>query len=183
MDTAIPIASQDAIPPPFVLRDAMPGDAAIVAHFVKVLAEYEKLGHEVMAGEAEFDAALFGDPPRAYAMLAEVDGTPVGFALWFYNFSTFLGRHGLYVEDVFVAPAHRGLGIGRAFFSALAARAVAAGCGRMEWWVLDWNEPARRFYAGLGAEPMDEWTVQRLSGDALRRLAHEGARVPVCARS
>jgi GNAT superfamily N-acetyltransferase len=104
-------------------------------------------------------------------MLAEMDGRAVGFALWFYNFSTFVGRAGLYVEDVFVEPQSRGLGIGKAFFQVLAKRAVAENCGRMEWSVLDWNAPAIAFYRGIGAVPMGEWTVQRLSGDALLALA------------
>jgi GNAT superfamily N-acetyltransferase len=137
------------------------------------LVTYEKLAHEVIATADDFHAALFGNPPHAYAMLAEIDGKPVGFALWFYNFSTFLGRYGLYVEDVFVEPEYRGHGIGRALFAALAARALAENCGRMEWWVLDWNESARRFYRALGAEPMTDWTVQRLTGDALHALAQE----------
>ena len=157
----------------FVLRDATSSDAPIISDLVTRLATYEELAHEVIATADDFHTALFGTPPRAYAMLAEVDGKPIGFALWFYNFSTFLGRHGLYVEDVFVEPDYRGHGIGRALFAALAARAVAENCGRMEWWVLDWNEPARRFYHALGAHPMTDWTVQRLTGDALHALAQE----------
>ena len=155
----------------FSLRDAEPRDAGDIARLVRELAEYEKLAHEACAGAADFAAALFGERPRAYAMMAEVDGRAVGFALWFYNFSTFLGRPGLYVEDVFVEPTHRGLGIGKALFRALAARAVAEGCGRMEWWVLDWNAPAIGFYRGMGAVAMSDWTVQRLSGEALVALA------------
>ena len=112
-------------------------------------------------------------PHGRRAAVALVDGKTVGFALWFYNFSTFIGRAGLYVEDVFVEPAHRGAGIGRAFFRMMAARAVAEGCGRMEWSVLDWNEAALDFYHVLGAEPMSDWTVQRLAGDNLQRLARE----------
>jgi diamine N-acetyltransferase len=157
----------------FALRDATPADAATIAALVRDLAEYERLGHEAQATASDFEVALFGPTPRAYAMLADMQGVSVGLALYFFNFSTFLGRHGLYVEDVFVKPACRSLGIGRAFFQALAARAVAEGCGRMEWWVLDWNEPAIKFYRGLGAQPMDQWTVQRLAGDALRALAEE----------
>jgi GNAT superfamily N-acetyltransferase len=156
---------------PLAFRDAVPGDEGRVAWFVRALAEYEKLLHEVEATEAHFARALFGDPPRCHALFAERDGEAVGFALWFYNFSTFAGRHGLYVEDVFVLPAHRGKGIGRAIFGELARRAVAQGCARMEWLVLNWNEPAIRFYRALGACPMDEWTVQRLTGDALRAVA------------
>jgi len=153
------------------LRDARPADVPAVLRFVRALAEYERLAHAVRATEADFHRALFGDPPRAHALLAERDGAAVGFALWCHNFSTFEGRHGLYVEDVFVDPAHRGAGIGRAIFRDLARRAVAGGCARMEWSVLDWNAPAVGFYRAIGATGMDEWTVQRLSGDALRALA------------
>lgn len=152
-------------------RDAVPGDAGRVLWFVRALAEYEKLLHEVEATEADLEASLFGDPPRCHAMFAELDGVQVGFGLWFYNFSTFMGRPGLYVEDVFVLPEHRGKGVGRAIFSELARRAIAAGCKRMDWWVLNWNAPAIKFYGAIGAKPMDEWTVQRLSGDALAAMA------------
>jgi diamine N-acetyltransferase len=155
----------------FTLRDAQPRDAGEIARLVRELADYEKLAHEACAGSDDFAAALFGKPTRAYAMIVEVNGAAVGFALWFYNFSTFLGRPGLYVEDVFVEPAHRGLGIGKAMFRAMAARAVAEGCGRMEWWVLDWNAPAIGFYRGMGAVAMSDWTVQRLTGAALHALA------------
>jgi GNAT superfamily N-acetyltransferase len=152
-------------------RDAVPGDEGRVAWFVRALADYEKLAHEAQATEADFARALFGSPPRCHALFAERDGHAVGFALWFYNFSTFAGRHGLYVEDVFVLPEHRGAGVGKAIFRELARRAVAQGCVRMEWSVLDWNEPAVKFYGAIGARPMDEWTVQRLTGGALAALA------------
>jgi GNAT superfamily N-acetyltransferase len=151
----------------------MPGDTPTIVRLVRALATFEKLESEAVATADDFTIALFGSPPRAHAMLAEIGGLPVGLVLWFYNFSTFQGRHGLYVEDVFVEPEHRGLGIGRAFFQAMAARALAEGCGRMEWSVLDWNEPAIKFYRALGAEPMSEWTVQRLAGPALHALAQE----------
>jgi len=157
------------------LRMAEAGDCATIAALVKALAAYERLEHEAVATAEDFRTALFGTPPRAHAMLAEFGGKAVGFALWFYNFSTFKGHHGLYIEDVFVVPEYRGHGIGRAFFAALAARAVAEGCPRLEWSVLDWNEPAIRFYRALGAAPMDEWTVQRLTGAALHKLAQEFA--------
>jgi GNAT superfamily N-acetyltransferase len=157
----------------FTLRDAVPEDCADIARLVQALAAFERLAHEARATEADFRRALFGNPARAQAALAIVDGKAVGLALWFYNFSTFVGRAGLYVEDVFVEPAHRGAGIGRAFFRMMAVRAVQEGCGRMEWSVLDWNTPAIDFYRALGAEPMSEWTVQRLSGDTLHRLAQE----------
>lgn len=153
------------------IREATPADLPLVVRFVRELAEYERLAHEVKAGEAELGAALFGPTPRVFALVLEADGQPAGVAIWFYNFSTFLGRHGIYVEDVYVAPEYRGRGLGRKVFRHLAARAVAEGLGRLEWWVLDWNQPALDFYRSIGAEPMTEWTVQRVTGDALRRLA------------
>lgn len=156
----------------FILREACPDDSQTVYRLILALARYEKLEHAVTATEADIRESLFGASPRAYALLAEVEGQPAGFALWFYNYSTFLGRHGLYVEDVFVEPEHRGRGIGKAIFADLARRAVAQGCGRMEWWVLDWNAPSIAFYRSIGAAAMDEWTVQRLEGDALHTLAH-----------
>jgi GNAT superfamily N-acetyltransferase len=152
-------------------RLAVPGDEARVAWFVRALAEYEKLAHEALATEADFSRALFGTPARCHALFAERGGEQLGFALWYFNFSTFVGRHGLYVEDVFVLPEYRGQGIGQAIFRELARLAVAEGCQRMEWSVLDWNEPAKRFYRALGARPMDDWTVQRLSGDTLTAVA------------
>jgi len=158
----------------YVLRDATLDDLIEVVRLVRELAVYERLAHEMVATELDFASALFGSHPRAFAMLAEVDGKPVGLALWFYNFSTFLGRHGIYVEDVFVDPAYRGLGIGKAFFVHLARRAVAENCGRMEWAVLDWNTLAIDFYKKMGAQAMQEWTVQRLTGSALAELAAKG---------
>jgi GNAT superfamily N-acetyltransferase len=152
-----------------VLRDATPDDAGLIAGFVHALAVYEKLEHEAVATDADFAAAL--QSRQISALIAELAGVPVGFALWFQTFSTFTGRQGLYLEDIFVLPAHRGAGIGRAIFRDLARRAVALGCTRMEWSVLDWNTPAVDFYRALGARPMDEWTVQRLEGAALTTLA------------
>ncbi len=157
----------------FVLRDAVPDDAADIAHLVYELAAYEKLSSQAVGTEADFARHLFGAVPRAYCMMADVAGQCVGLVIWSYNFSTFLCRPGLYVEDIFVEPAHRGLGIGRAFFRALAQRAIEQGCGRMEWSVLDWNEPSIAFYRSLGAVAMDEWTVQRLTADAIAALAGE----------
>jgi GNAT superfamily N-acetyltransferase len=156
------------------IRPARPGDAALVLAFIRELAAYERLAHEVVAGEADIDRALFGENPRAFCDIAEWEGAPAGFALWFYNFSTFRGRHGIYLEDLFVRPEHRGRGIGRALLANLARRCVAEDLPRLEWWVLDWNEPALAFYRSLGAAPMDEWTVQRVTGEALARLAGEG---------
>lgn len=154
-----------------VIREAVPGDEGLILSFIRDLAVYEKLAHEVVATEDDIRAKLFAPHPRVFCNIAEVDGEPAGFALWFFNFSTFLGRHGLYLEDLFVRPAHRGAGVGKALLRHLARRAVAEGCGRFEWWVLDWNEPAIAFYKSLGAVPMAEWTVFRLTGEALERLA------------
>ena len=154
-----------------VLREAVRGDVPTVLRFIRELAEYEKLLHEVMATEALLETALFGEVARAQVVMAEWDGVAVGFALYFYNFSTFLGRPGIYVEDVYVTPECRGKGIGKALFGWLAAKAVREGCGRLEWWVLDWNESAIRFYRSIGAVGMEEWTVQRVEGNALKELA------------
>jgi GNAT superfamily N-acetyltransferase len=154
-----------------VLRMATAEDVPTILGFVQALAVYERLEDEVLATEADFHRSLFGTPARAEALLAEVDGKPVGFAVWFYNFSTFQGRHGLFLEDIFVDPAHRGAGIGRAIFRFLAERAIAQGCARMDWDVLNWNSTAIRFYRSLGAHPLDGWTRQRLTGRALEALA------------
>jgi len=154
-----------------VIRPARPADVGLVTALVRELAEYEKLAHEVEATEGHFEAALFGPPPRVFCDIAEWGGEPAGFALWFYNFSTFLGRHGIYLEDLFVRPAFRGMGIGKALLAHLARRCVAEGLGRLEWWVLDWNEPAIGFYKRHGARMMDEWTVCRVTGEALTKLA------------
>ncbi|NIX76456.1 GNAT family N-acetyltransferase [Microvirga sp. c23x22] len=153
------------------IRRAEARDASLVFDFIRELAEYEKLAHEVDATEADIAAALFAQQPRVFADIAEWDGEPAGFALWFYNFSTFRGRHGIYLEDLFVRPDFRSKGIGKALLRHLARRCVAEGLPRLEWWVLDWNEPALRFYRSIGALPMDEWTVQRVTGEALAELA------------
>ena len=158
-----------------LLRNATKADAPLLLRFVTALAEYEKLAHEVVATEADFARGLFAAPCRAEALVAEWDGAPVGFAIWYYSFSTFQGRPGLYLEDVFVKPAHRNKGIGRAIFGDLARRALAAGCGRMEWSVLDWNAPSIAFYRSLGAQPRQGWTLQQLTGPALDALAATGA--------
>jgi GNAT superfamily N-acetyltransferase len=154
------------------LRDAVSGDAELMLEYIRELAEFERLSDECIADAALLRRSLFEDK-RAHAIMAEWDGAPAGFALYFYNFSTFLGRPGLYLEDLFVRPAFRRNGIARGLFKALARKAVAEGCGRFEWSVLDWNENAIRFYRGLGAMPLDEWTAQRLTGEALHRLADE----------
>lgn len=153
------------------IRNAEERDAARIFSLIQELAAYERLAHEVDATEADIARALFAPQPRVFADIAEWDGEPAGFALWFYNFSTFRGRHGIYLEDLFVRPDFRSRSIGKALLRHLARRCVAEGLPRLEWWVLDWNEPALRFYRSIGATPMDEWTVQRVTGEALRALA------------
>jgi len=153
------------------VRPATPADAATIYGFIRDLAEYEKLLHEVIATEADIARDLFGPAPRAFCDIAEVGGEPVGFALWFYNYSTFAGRHGIYLEDLFVKPQARGQGAGKALLANLARRCVAEGLARLEWSVLDWNAPSIAFYDSLEAAAMDEWTVRRLTGEALARLA------------
>jgi GNAT superfamily N-acetyltransferase len=153
------------------IRPAGPGEAALVLSFVRELADYERLAHEVDATEPMLDAALFGAHPRVFCDFAEWDGAPVGFALWFLNYSSFRGRHGIYLEDVFVRPAFRGRGIGTALMVHLARRCVTQGWTRFEWAVLDWNTPSIEFYQSLGAVLKDEWTGCRVSGDALAQLA------------
>jgi GNAT superfamily N-acetyltransferase len=157
----------------FVLREALPADSADITRLVHALAEFERLATEAVATEADFRVHLFGEFPSAHAELAEIEGRVVGIAIWFFNFNTFTCRRGLYLEDLFVEPEYRGLGIGRAFFVRLAQRAQAAGCSRMEWSVLDWNETAVKFYRSLGAIGMDEWTVQRLNAEKIAQLAGE----------
>ncbi len=159
------------LPPGITIRDAVPGDEGTVAHFVRRLAEYEKLLHQAVATDEQFRTALFGPKPRIAALIIEHEATPIGFAVWYYDFSTFLGTPGLYLEDIFVEPAHRGQGIGKAIFRRIARRALDEGCTRMNWSVLDWNAPSIAFYRSIGAVGMDDWTVQRLEGAALSALA------------
>lgn len=154
-----------------MIRPATPADVPPVLQLIKELAAYEREPDAVEATEELLQSALFGDDPRVHAHIAEHDGDVAGFALWFVNFSTWLGRHGIYVEDLYVRPQYRGRGYGRALLGTLARICIERGYGRLEWWVLDWNEPAIRFYKSIGARPMDEWTVHRVSGEALRRLA------------
>ena len=153
------------------LRSATRDDSALILSLIRELAEFEKLLHEVQASEETLSEHLFGAQPRAEVLIAEVDGQAIGFALYFHNFSTFLGKPGLYLEDLYIRPAFRGRGYGRSIMQALARIAVDRGCGRFEWWVLDWNHPAVEFYRSLGAESMSDWTVQRVSGAALLALA------------
>ena len=158
----------------FRIRDAAPGDEAIILGFIRELAAYEKLAHEVVAVERDLTNTLFADNPKAFALIAEDDDGPFGYALYFYNYSTFLCRHGLYLEDLYVREDRRGNGAGKALLARLAAIATAHNCGRMEWWVLDWNAPSIAFYKSLGAEAMADWAVYRLTGESLSQLAEQG---------
>jgi GNAT superfamily N-acetyltransferase len=153
------------------IRAAVEGDVATILRFVCDLAEFEREPDAVEATEATLAEALFGPHPAAEAVIAELDGAPVGFALFFHNFSTWTGRRGLYLEDLYVTPEARGHGIGRALLRHLARLALDRGCGRFEWAVLDWNADAIAVYRAIGAEPLNDWTVQRVTGDALHRLA------------
>jgi GNAT superfamily N-acetyltransferase len=153
------------------IRSATPADLPLIAQFIRDLAEYEKLAHEVRFDEAKLGEKLFGPRPYAEVVVGEIDGTPQGFALFFHNFSTFEGRPGIYLEDLFVRPEARGSGLGKALLTHLAALCTARDCARLEWSVLDWNAPAIGFYQSLGAKLMDEWTVMRVDGDALTKLA------------
>ena len=153
------------------IRPAVAADVPLILGFVRELAEYEKLTDQVTATEALFRNHLFGSRKVAEALIAELNGGAVGFALYFYNFSTFLGKPGIYLEDLYVSPTARSHGAGKALLTTLAQLAIAEGCGRLEWSVLDWNAPAIGFYRKLGAMPMDEWTIMRVTGDALESLA------------
>lgn len=153
------------------IRRARASEAGLVLDFVRELAEYEKLSHEVEATEAMIADALFGSDPRLFCAIAEWNGEPVGFAVWFLNFSTFSGRHGIYLEDLYVRPSHRGRGLGKALLIHLAKECVDNGWSRLQWAVLDWNGPSIAFYKSLGAVMLDDWTLCRVSGSALTRLA------------
>ncbi len=160
--------------PELEIRFATEGDVPLILSFIKDLADYERLSHEVAATEETLRESLFGERRAAEVLLGYADGSPAAFALFFHNFSTFLGRPGIYLEDLFVKPEHRGSGFGKEMLRYLARLAKERGCGRLEWWVLDWNEDAVRFYKSLGAVPMDEWTVYRVTGEALEGLAAGG---------
>ena len=153
------------------IRPAAPADLPLIAQFIRDLADYEKLAHEVRFDEAKLGEKLFGARPYAEVVIGELDGTPQGFALFFHNFSTFEGRPGIYLEDLFVRPEARGSGLGKALLTHLAALCTERDCARLEWSVLDWNAPAIGFYQSLGARLMDEWTVMRVDGEALTKLA------------
>jgi GNAT superfamily N-acetyltransferase len=155
------------------IRSATRADLPLIAQFIRDLADYERLAHEVRFDEAVLGERLFGARPYAEVLIGEVDGVAEGFALFFHNFSTFEGKPGIYLEDLFVRPEARGAGLGKAFLQRLAQLAVERDCARLEWWVLDWNEPAIRFYKALGAKPMDDWTTYRVDGDALAALASD----------
>ena len=159
------------------IEPAIRSDLPTILSLIKDLAEYEKLSQEVVATEEVLAETLFGEHPYAKVVLAKFDDIPVGYALFFHSFSTFIGRPGLYLEDVYVQPSMRGKGIGKALLIYLARLAVERKCGRFEWSVLKWNEPSIRFYEALGAQPMNEWTVFRLAGDPLRRLATSGSKI------
>ncbi len=159
---------------PCTIRFARPDDVPTIFGLIEGLAEYERLSHEVTATEEALRDHLFGERRYCEVLMAEADGRAVGFALFFHNYSTFLTKPGIYLEDLFVLPEERGRGYGKALLSCLARVAVERGCGRLEWSVLDWNEPSIEFYRALGAVPMDEWTVYRVTGDALDALARVG---------
>jgi len=176
--------SPDPNTPRITLRPATPDDAPLIRRFIEELAEYEKLTHQMVATDESIRSTLFeAKPPQAEVILAFLNSekneedhhknqTPAGFALFFHNYSTFLGKQGLYLEDLFVKPPYRGLGIGKKLLAKLAQIALQRNCGRMEWAVLNWNEPAIKFYKSLNAKPMNEWTTYRLTGDPLHALAH-----------
>ncbi len=155
------------------IESATAADVPVILRFIRELAQYERLEHQVVADETLLREQLFGDRPGAEVLIARQESEPVGFALFFHNFSTFVGRRGLYLEDLYVRPEHRGRGVGGALLRRLAQLAVERGCGRFEWAVLDWNAPAIGFYRSSGARPLDDWTVYRLEGEALRRLASD----------
>ena len=157
--------------PQLRIRAATSDDVPLILRFIRELADYERLAHEVVATAESLTETLFGDAPYAEVVIAEEDSEPAGFALFFHNYSTFLGRPGIYLEDLYVRPELRGRGYGRALLRHLAQLAVERRCGRLEWAVLDWNEPAIRFYRSVGARSVDEWTIFRVTGDALTALA------------
>jgi len=160
-----------------MIRAATPSDVPAIHAMIRELAEYERAPEHARATEQQLHDALFGEHPAVFALIAEeaTESDPVGFALWFRNFSTWTGTHGVYLEDLYVRPSARGGGHGKALLSALAGICVERGYERFEWWVLDWNDPSIGFYRSLGAEPMEEWTVFRMSGEPLRALAHVNA--------
>jgi GNAT superfamily N-acetyltransferase len=156
----------------FSIRSADPKDCPLILEFVRELAEYEHLSDQVTAKAADFERHLFGSTPAAEVLIGEEHGVPVGFALFFTNFSTFLAKPGIYLEDLFVRPAYRGRGYGKALLTAIGKIAMERGCGRVEWSVLDWNQPAIDFYQSLGARMLKDWIINRVDGDGIERLAN-----------
>jgi len=154
-----------------LIRPAVKEDAAVILQLIKELAEYEKAPNEVVATTKNIEATLFTEDPKVFCDLVEVEGNVVGMAIWFLNYSTWQGRHGIYLEDLYIKPEFRGLGYGKALLQYLARICRERGYGRFQWWVLDWNSPAIEFYHSIGAVPMSEWTVFRVSGDPLNKLA------------
>ena len=159
--------------PEFMIKDATENDVDLILSFINGLAEYEKLSHEVVATDGGLRDTLFGENPKAEVILGYYENQPVAFALFFHNYSTFLGKPGIYLEDLYVKPKYRGKGFGKVMLTYLAKLTKDRNCGRLEWSVLDWNEPALKFYKSIGARKMDEWTTQRLDGDALNKLAEQ----------
>ncbi len=153
------------------IRPATTADAQLIFDFIVELAVYEKAKHEVVTSVEEITETLFGASSKARALICSIDGKPTGYAVYFYNYSTWLGKNGIWLEDVYVTPAHRGKGAGKALLKHVAQIAVKENCGRFEWSVLNWNTPSIEFYESLGAKPLDEWTIYRLTGDALHKLA------------
>ena len=153
------------------IRQCTMDDCAVILNFVRELAIYEKAEHEVVATEQHFEQSMFCDTPKVFGLIAEINNKPVGFAIYFYSFSTWLGKHGIYLEDLYVSPKRRGAGAGKALLKELATIAVQNNCGRVEWSVLDWNEPSIKFYEAMGAKIKDGWDVYRLTGDALHDFA------------
>lgn len=165
--------STPPVVPPFVIREAVRGDAPAIEALVRELAAFERMEHEMTATAADFERTLFAADPKVHALVCSVDGTTVGCAIYFFNYSTWLGRHGLFLEDLYVRESVRGRGLGRALLARLARIAVERGCGRFEWNVLDWNADAIGVYESLGARPQEGWVGYRLTGDALAALARE----------
>jgi GNAT superfamily N-acetyltransferase len=161
--------------PALDIRPACVGDVALILRFIKELAAYERAEQEVVATEASLRASLFGEGTRAHALICRVAGVDAGFAVYFFNYSTWQGKQGLYLEDLYVSPAYRNAGAGKAMLQHLARIAVKQGCGRFEWSVLDWNEPAIAFYRSIGAVAMDEWVRYRLAGEALAKFGGNGS--------
>ena len=157
--------------PVIEIRDATATDCELILGFVRELARYEKAEHEVKASVADIKESIFGPDSTTHALICSIDGTAIGFAVYFYNYSTWLGKNGLYLEDLYVSPQHRKAGAGKALLKHLASIALANNCGRFEWSVLDWNEPPIRFYQSLGARAQDEWVAYRLQGEEIEKLA------------